>query len=542
MPSTRKKVKTNEWQEHTCKPTIRQVRFPERHARVNVRRELSLEPTSYQSTLTQVNFVSTPSFEEDEESSHLSDEEEEQTKRKRKRSESKKDEKKKRRQSTLTQMPFFTNFSDSGDEAINAAYNSDDLPDFEQQDTEKREIEDTEDEEDEEEMPLPIETQLYHATQPYQLNRAYDPADQDWQGYEDGLQMSLNVKTTRGRRTYGEVDHDADVQDIVKKEPNSATPSPKRPESIPEFKTPQKPIKMEIPSSQSPAATPLTLSQISPRRAPLKELNADIVAQRDNTPTRTGPSQQSNVDLDEEHENVNPVGPLPKLSQQLLTPPDEITRLLPNPSASPTKRPHRSSSIPPPDDQIFRRPRLRSEIIRDSQEESQFTVYYTPSSSPVRTSIPRSTESQTPRTSPNRAPALQSLQSEIGLKRLVVPSSQATTVDLTQPPPTRHYQQQIKQEPIESSPPPPPAPVLTHSDPSVPPTPNFELDRSSPSLPALMLPSSMPLPDLESQFQILNEPLRDSELLSDIANSADIKTVSQLCGETLVWSTQGSMR
>lgn len=536
MPSSRKKVKTNEWQEHTHKPTIRQVRFPERHARVNLRRELSLEPTSYQSTLTQVNFVSTPSFEENENSSYLSDEEEEQTRKKRKRSKSKKDEKKKRRQSTLTQMPFFTNFSDSGDEAIAAAYNSDELPDFEQQYTEKREIEDTEDEEDEEDMVLPAETQLYHATQPYQLNRAYDPADQDWQGYEEGLEMSLNVRHT-GSRIDGEVDHDADVQDIVKKEPNSATPSPQRPQAFSEFKTPQKPIKMEIPSSQSPAATPLTLSQISPRRTPLRELNANIVAQRDNTPARTGSSQRSIVDVDEEHENVNPVGLLPKLSQQLLTPTEEHTRLLPNPSPSPTKRPYRSSSIPPPDDQIFRRPRLRSEIIRDSQEESQFTVYYTPSSLPARTSIPRSIGPQTPGTSPSRAPVLQSLASQTEIKR-VIPSSQATTVDLTQPPPTRHYQQQIKQEPIESSPPPPPAPILTHSDPSVPPTPNFELNRSSPPLPALTLPSSMPLPDLESQFQVPG----DSTMLSDIANSADIKTVSQLCGETIQWSTQGSMR
>lgn len=558
MPSTRKKVRTDEWQEHTHKVTLRQARFPERPARIKARRELSFEPTSYQSTLTQVNFVSTPSFEEDEESSYLSGEvhaEIKQRKKKRKRSGCEDDEKRKRRQSTLTQMPFFTNFSDSGDEAINAAYNSDELPDFEELEDEKREIEDTEDEEGlDEEIVVPAETQLYHATQPYQLNRAYDPADQDWQGYEKGLEMSLNVRHTRNRqhiesqRAISGVEVDTNVQDIIKAEPISATPSPQRPSTRQEFKTPQKPIKLEIPSSQSPAATPLTLSQISPQRTPLKELNTNAVAQRDNTPTRVGSSQHGIIDLDEEHENVNPIGILPKLSKQLLTPTDEAPRLLPNPSPSPTKRLLSSSSAAPPDDQVFRRPRLRSEFVRDSQEESQFTVYYTPSSSPVRTSLPSSTGPQTPQTSPNRAPAsqaqlqLQLRQSQTAAKRTTIPSSQATTVDLTQPPLTRHYHPYIKQEPIESSSPPPPAPALPLSDPpnSLVPSPDLELNNISfPPMPALTFPSSAPLPDFESQFRISQQQLRDSELLSEIANSADIKTVSQLCAGMDVWSTQG---
>lgn len=72
------------------------------------------------------------------------------------------------------------------------------------------------------------------------------------------------------------------------------------------FRTPQRPIRREVPSSQSPAITPLSTVSPSPsERTPLRELSFEEWSQRDNTPT---PQRRKvladSEDLSEDKENA----------------------------------------------------------------------------------------------------------------------------------------------------------------------------------------------------------------------------------------------
>jgi hypothetical protein len=413
-----------------------------------------------------------------------------------------------RRQSTLTQMPWL---AQPDEEGFQVAYDSDVLSDCVQETdledgdvveeveravevevvnedekseeddvmAEEEETEDEEDEHDETIIANPAETQLHQPTQPHQLIRGYDPADQDWEGYADGMEAIQATPKIKQEP----------ISQVV---PSSQPPPPK---TQPMFKTPQKPIKHEIPSSQSPPSTPLTLSQLSYHRTPLKELNRNTVSIRDNTPSRRASSQQIEVD---ETENLEPVPSISKFSHQLMTPAEEEghVRLLPEASPSPVKRP-RFDSGP-----VFARPSkvsIRPAVINDSQDvedESQFTAYYTPTSSPVRAAA-------------------------------AVRSSQATTVDMTQPS-ARRSSPGIARSHAPSS----PAPLPNHANDS----------RRSSETTQLSIPRPPPFPSslLESQFPTaLSSQLPVAwEPLSDIQNTADIKTVSQLAG-SLMWDTQG---
>ena len=511
MPSARpsRKLQSDEWQEYKHKPTIRQKHFPERRT-TRSSRQPSYEPTSYQSTLTQAQFVSTPrtSFEL-EEDAYVTDEYEEDGDRASKRRKVTKSKKKSkaelRRQSTLTQMPWLAHPDENGDEGCQAAYDSDVLSDCVQEtdleeevvvveeaklakadqdeveteeESETEEAEDqTEEDDDDFRNTNPAETQLHQPTQPHQLIRGYDPADQDWEGYADGMEAAPNIK-----------------QEITSQVVPSSQPPPPTPQPI--FKTPQKPIKREIPSSQSPPSTPLTLSQLSYHRTPLKELNRNTVSIRDNTPSRRASLQQLEVD---ETENLEPAPNFSKFSHQLMTPADEEghVRLLPEASPSPIKRP-RFDNGP-----VFARPSRVSampSIIQDSQdvEESQLTAsaYYTPTSSPIHAAA-------------------------------VVRSSQATTVDMTQPSARRSSPVMTRTHAPSS-----PAPLLNHIDDNRRSSETTQLSMPKPPpFPSSLLESQFPT-TMSSQLPVAWEPL------SDIQNSADIKTVSQLAG-SLMWDTQG---
>ena len=436
-----------------------------------------------------------------EEDAYVTDEYEEDGDRASKRRKVTKSKKKSkaelRRQSTLTQMPWLALHDENEDKGFQAAYDSDVLSDCVQetdleegvvvveeakpakpdQDEVETEVESEMEEDDEGSGSAnPAETQLHQPTQPHQLIRGYDPADQDWEGYADGMEAAPNIK-----------------QEITSQVVPSSQPPPPTPQPI--FKTPQKPIKREIPSSQSPPSTPLTLSQLSYHRTPLKELNRNTVSIRDNTPSRRASFQQVEVD---ETENLEPAADFSKFSHQLMTPAEEVghVRLLPEASPSPIKRP-RFDTGP-----VFAQPSRVSAIpavIQDSQdiEESQLTAsaYYTPTSSPIRAAA-------------------------------AVRSSQATTVDMTQPSARRS------------------SPVLPRHAPSSPaPLPNHINDsRRSSETTQLSIPRPPPFPSslLESQFPTtMSSQLPVAwEPLSDIQNSADIKTVSQLAG-SLMWDTQG---
>jgi len=516
MPSARgsRTSQSDEWQEYKHKPTLRQKHFPERRT-IRSTRQTSYEPTSYQSTLTQAQFVSTPrtSFEL-EEDSYVTDEYEQDggraPKRRRVTESKKKTKAELRRQSTLTQMPWLADPDEDGDVGFQVAYDSDVLSDCVQETDLEEEVvvveeaelvktdpdeneteegneaegeeEEAEEENDGFEVANPAETQLHQPTQPHQLIRGYDPADQDWDGYADGMETTVAASK-------------------IKQEPMSqVVPSPQPPPitTKPIFKTPQKPIKQEIPSSQSPPATPLTLSQLSyhrtPSRTPLRELNRNTVSIRDNTPSRRASLQQVEVD---ETENLEPAPDLSKFPHHLMTPAEEegYVRLLPEASPSPVKRSRADSG------HVFAQPTkssVMSAVIQDSQdvEESQFIAYCTPTSSPIRAVA-------------------------------VVRSSQATTVDMTQPSARRPSPAVIRNHAPSS-----PALLANHISDS---------RRSSETL-QLSIPRPSPFPSslLESQFATtLSSQLPVAwEPLSDIQNSADIKTVSQLAG-SLMWDTQG---
>lgn len=95
----------------------------------------------------------------------------------------------------------------------------------------------------------------------------------------------------------------------------SVTPILERPQPQPIFKTPEKPIRREIPSSQSPSATPITPYSSSPskaQRTPLQEIPANVIAMRDTTPLRkikpepmTNSEQDDELDAAMEHDQEN---------------------------------------------------------------------------------------------------------------------------------------------------------------------------------------------------------------------------------------------
>lgn len=72
------------------------------------------------------------------------------------------------------------------------------------------------------------------------------------------------------------------------------------------FKTPRNPLRLEVPSSQSPATTPLsTISVSSPKQTMLRELSFHEWSQRDNTPTpERRKLMPDSEDLNEDKENA----------------------------------------------------------------------------------------------------------------------------------------------------------------------------------------------------------------------------------------------
>jgi hypothetical protein len=513
MPSTKRKVSAD-WQGRPERPQrLRQKRFPNRRS-TQVLRAPSYEPPSHQTTLTQVQFVTpTPSFEvvDNDDDDELSDESELEGSRlnKRRKVATKKSKKKKqsqeelRRQSTLTQLQFFVGASsDYDEEGLQAAYNSDEVPDFEdpvrvkgeeEAVIDNSEIEDGDGDEQLGSINM-AETQYNQPTQLHQLIRGYDPADRDWEGYEDGMEITTMFK-----------------QEVVSPKSTPAR-SPVRQVPVPTvFITPRKPNKHEIPSSQSPAATPITMSQVSRHRTPLRELNLNTVSSRDNIDPAS--RRTSMLPEDDEHhdeaENIDPEDGFIKLAES-----QDRSHILPSPSPSPTKRLSQRFTTAETE-HVFIRPLPRASIINDSQAETQMTEYYTPSSSPQRDQKIRSSQATT----------VDLTQRSIRHETPLPPHtsrSQATTVDLTQPSVHRATRTLIPSSPL---------PGLT-SAPSD--------RRSSQSPPDMFLqrhfPSSLPGQDFDTMLPFDTQFLGTCEPMSDVQNSADIKTVSQLVG-SMLWSS-----
>lgn len=509
MPSTKRKIVADEWQEPPPRapPTLKQKHFPSRRST----REFPapyFEPPSHQTTLTQVQFVTpTPSFETEGDDDEVSEESEEQGHKANKRcklarKKDKKTRKDRRRQSTLTQMPFFMGLSsDYDEEGLQAVYNSDEVPDSDEPVQVKREeeavIDDSETADEDEQLGSinTAETQYHQPTQLHQLIRSYDPADRDWEGYEDGMEVATNIK-----------------QEVASPVRTRSTPARSPVHQLPKpavFVTPRKPIKQEIPSSQSPAATPITMSQVSRHRTPLRELNLHTVSVRDNVDpaSRRTSIVPESTEQNDEAENIDPADGLIKLAES-----QDRSHVLPSPSPSPTKRLSRRFTTAETE-HIFARPSPRPNIINDSQAETQVTEYYTPSSSPQRDMPFRLSQATTVDLMQRSIRHITSLPPHTS-------RSQATTVDFTQP--SAHCSSRTV---IPSS----PLPGLTDR-------------RSSESLPDGIprphFPFSLPAPDFDTMPPFDTQFLGNCEPMSDVQNSADIKTLSQLVGSAL-WSTQG---
>lgn len=200
--------------------------------------------------------------------------------------------------------------------------------------------------------------------------------------------------------------------------PASSTDTPhiQDPATSAVFKTPPKPLRYEIPSSQSPDTTPiLRTASESPskrERTPLQELPENVWAQRDATPTptprkRRGMHESEDANASSEHEKENVLYEL-KLDKEPQSPSAKASKSI---RSTPTSH-HRPTTAGSSPGHFTPEGNLR---------------YASTSPSPITTAaLPPPSSS----TTANARPPFSTYRSHRATR-----SSQATTVDLTQPTP-----------------------------------------------------------------------------------------------------------
>lgn len=562
MPSRKPAARAPAARTYQSKPRRLQRTFAEQrhHTRSTAAPPLPIS-LERQQTLTQLEFTPTPIIATEEERDVDSEEDFPDTRPKKKRrlTGSKGEDTSAKRQSTLTQIGFF-HYSDDGEE-------------------------DDEDELDRDlyEEPVFIGKEGQDATMKarsdYTASYPTEPLDPESIHRDEPApplpRLSRVIADSRAS-----TESPPSLRKRNPRKDNGKSPATARivAPSIP--RTPQGRFKREIPSSQTPAATPISIHtqptpspSKAPSRVPLEEIPPNVLASRDSEPPADKLSQKhsspkvktiprlrvadtfdNGEDSDEEWENHDPMeGPSPKSPQLGKDQGDEeedevgsadCQRKLdfkdfgPSKTHSSPRREFHIAAMPSqtPSPRPAREPSASPTPHRSAARSAHFPSF-SPSQNHHNSSPPIRSSNLRP---PPSSPALL-LPRSSALKpstNATIRSSQATTVDHTQPTPRQHTQHhqtqqsahtvgsqpQLRRAPSAKFPPSPLRPLSRQSSTSFNPP-------SSPPLPPHYLPALPLLSSPNMDTQAMLERIGSASPLSSIQDSADIVTFSQVLRE-----------